>query len=275
MTLTDSHLHLWDTQRLQYPWLHSLPQLQGTFLTEQYRQATAGYNVTQMIFVQAECLPGQNMAEVAFVTEQAKLDPRITGMVAYAPLEAGKTSLLPFAGNAFVKGVRRMYDDAPGTCLQPLFLEAARALPEYGMSMDISTKPHALPHTREMIAQCPDTLFVIDHLGKPAIRANAFDTFRRDMDALAQFPNVVAKLSGLITEADWEHWDTALIAPYIQHAVACFGEDRLLFGGDWPVVLLAGSWQSWVRTLQEVLAAYTKVAQEKIWHGNAARYYRL
>jgi L-fuconolactonase len=275
MKLTDTHLHLWDTARLQYPWLHGLPQIQGVFLTEQYRQATAGFDVDRMVFVQAECLPEENVAEMELVMEQAALDPRIAGMVAYAGLEQGKASLRPFIGKPFVKGIRRMYDDAPDTCCTPCFLEAARALPEHGFSMDISTQPHALPHTARMIAQCPDTQFILDHLGKPAIRNGGLEAFKRDMDALAKFPNLAAKLSGLITEAAWRRWSVDTIAPYVQHAVSCFGEDRLMFGGDWPVVLLAGSWAEWVQALQQVLAEYPAAVQEKIWHGNAAHYYRL
>lgn len=275
MNLTDTHLHLWDTTRLQYPWLADLPQIQGVFLAEQYREATAGFTVSKMIFVQAECRPEENIAELELVAEQAAIDPRIAGVVVYAGLERGKASLELFTHNPFVKGVRRMYDDAPDTCCTPLFLEATRELAVHGLSMDISTKPHALPHTARMIAQCPDTQFILDHLGKPDIRNGGFDAFRRNMDELAAFPNLAAKISGLITEAAWHQWHVEEIAPYIRHAVECFGAERLMFGGDWPVVLLAGSWTNWVLALQQVLAEYPATMQEKIWHGNADHYYRF
>lgn len=275
MKLIDTHLHLWQPARMQYPWLDGLPQIRGPFLPEHYQQAVAGYEVEKMIFVQAECLPQQNLAELEFVMEQAALHPRIAGMVAYAPLETGKTALLPFTGNPFVKGIRRMYDDAPDTCCSPLFLEAARALPEHGLSMDISTKPHALPQTIKMIKQCPDTLFILDHLGKPDIRNGGLDAFKRNMDELAGLPNVVGKLSGLITEANWEQWDADTVAPYIRYAVSSFGPERLMFGGDWPVVLLAGSWASWMQALQQVVGEYPAAVQHKIWYQNAERYYRL
>ncbi len=126
-----------------------------------------------MIFIQAECLPEENLAELALVLEQIAIDPRIAGMVAYAGLEQGKSSLSPLIGNAFVKGVRRMYDDTPDVCCSPLFLEAARELPRLGLSMDISAKPLALPYTARMIGQCPETQFILDHLGKPDIRNGA------------------------------------------------------------------------------------------------------
>ncbi|WP_341836614.1 amidohydrolase family protein [Chitinophaga pollutisoli] len=275
MKMIDTHLHLWDTARLHYLWLQELPQLQGAFLTEQYRQATAGLEVDRMIFVQCECLPDENLAEMDLVLEQAALDPRIAGMVAYAALEQGAASLQAFTGKPFVKGIRRMYDDSPGICCSPLFLESARAMPLHGLSMDISAQPHALADTARMITQCPDTQFILDHLGKPAIRGKQLEVFKRDMDMLAKFPNLAAKLSGLITEAAWHQWQVEEIAPYIHHAISCFGEDRLMFGGDWPVVLLAGNWAKWVEALREILADYPVAVQEKIWYGNATRFYRL
>lgn len=275
MKIIDTHLHLWDTARLHYPWLQELPQIQGAFLSDQYRKATAGFEVDKMIFVQCECLPEENVAELELVMEQAALDPRIAGMVAYAALEHGKSSISPFLGNPFVKGIRRMYDDAPGICCSPLFLEALRTFPMHGLNMDISAQPHGLNDTARMITQCPETQFILDHLGKPAIRDNKLDEFKRDIDMLAKFPNLSAKLSGLITEAAWHQWQVEEIAPYVHHAISCFGEDRLMFGGDWPVVQLAGSWDGWVRALRAILADYPTAVQEKIWHANAIRIYRM
>src|SRR5205823_4341490 len=121
------------------------------------------------------------------------------------------------------------------------------------LSFDISVKPHALSATIQMIKQCPDSSFILDHLGKPDILNNSFKEFQDNIAALASLPNVVAKLSGLITEADWTHWSVLDFKPYINHAVKTFGSDRLMFGGDWPVVLLAGSFEQWLNALCEAL----------------------
>jgi L-fuconolactonase len=199
-------------------------------------------------------------------------------MVAYAPLEKGErveAELEALVAFPLVKGVRRMYDDAPDLCLSPGFLAGLRRLPAYGYSFDISVKPPALPQTLRMIEQCPGTQFILDHLGKPGIRSGGLALYRQHVDRLAAFPNVVAKVSGLLTEADWDHWNPAQLAPYVAYAVEQFGFDRLLFGGDWPVVELAGSYRQWLETLQDLLAMYSPAERTKLFYTNALRVYRL
>jgi L-fuconolactonase len=126
-----------------------------------------------------------------------------------------------------------------------------------------------------MIKSCPDTLFILDHLGKPDIKSGSINDFKKNIDKLAAFPNVVAKLSGLITEADWKGWTPENISPYIEHAVHCFGYDRLMFGSDWPVLLLAGTWQQWLTGLQEILRNCNTTEFQKIFYKNAIKIYRL
>lgn len=276
--IVDAHLHLWDLQRMQYPWLDEVPAIRKSFLSADYREATKGMSIEKMVFVQAECLPGQFLEEVRFVTEQAQQDNRIQGIVAYAPVEEGKqvcAALDALKQFTLVKGVRRMYDETPALCCSPGFLEGVRLLPQYGFSFDLSVQPHAIPHTIEMIAACPETQFILDHLGKPRIAAGALDEYKRNIAKLAAFPNVAAKLSGLVTAADHQHWQPKDLAPYIRYAVDCFGEDRLLFGSDWPVVLLAGTCRQWLDALQDGLKYYSTAALEKIFHVNAMKIYRL
>lgn len=276
--IIDTHLHLWDTSLLHYPWLESVPAIHRSFLLPDYQQAVQDYQVAQMVFVQAECLPEQYLEEVRFVTAQAAKDTRIRGIVAYAPVETGKqlvTVLDILKDYPLVKGVRRMYDDNPALCCNPAFLEGVHLLGEYGFSFDISVKPAAIPDTIRMMAAVPDTLFILDHLGKPDIKGGGLEVYKAQIAAMAKFPNVVAKLSGLITEANWHNWTPAELVPYIQHAVACFGTDRLLFGGDWPVVLLAGTWAQWLAALEEGLAGCTASDLQKIFYDNAVNIYRL
>lgn len=276
--LIDSHLHLWDVELLDYPWLQDVPEINKSFSITDYQDETKDLNIEKMVFVQCECLPEQSMAEIRFVEQQALKDPRIRGMVAYAPLEKG-SEIIPvlslFKRNQFIKGVRRMYDDTPQICTDPDFLTAVRLLPEYGLSMDLSIKPSSAAQTLMMIQSCPDTQFVLDHMGKPDIKNSGFSQFKQDMDAFASLPNVVAKISGLLTEANWYHWSEEEIGKYIAYAIGCFGPDRLMFGGDWPVVLLAGSYNQWLQALFKCLKNYSDEDIHKLFYDTANKVYRI
>ena len=122
---------------------------------------------------------------------------------------------------------------------------------------------------------CPDVSFVLDHLAKPDIRSGTLDPWRLHMETLARLPNVACKISGVATEADHQRWTVDDLAPYIHHALDVFGEDRVLFGGDWPVALLATSYRRWVETLATLTADLSPEAQRKLWVENARRIYRL
>ncbi|WP_285056205.1 amidohydrolase family protein [Pedobacter ginsengisoli] len=276
--LIDSHLHLWDVELLDYPWLQDVPEINKSFSITDYQDETKDLNIEKMIFVQCECLPEQSMEEIRFVEQQALKDPRIRGMVAYAPLEKGSEiipTLALFKQHQLVRGVRRMYDDTPEICTDPDFLTAVRLLPEYGLSMDLSIKPSSAAQTLLMIRACPDTQFVLDHLGKPDIKNDGFNKFRQDMDAFASLPNVVAKISGLLTETNWYHWSEEEVGKYIAYAIGCFGPDRLMFGGDWPVVLLAGTYNQWLQTLFKCVRSYTDEDIHKLFYDTANKIYRI
>ncbi|HEX5552468.1 MAG TPA: amidohydrolase family protein [Chitinophagaceae bacterium] len=276
--IIDSHLHLWDVQRMQYPWLDAVPAIRKSFFIEDYQQAAGSFPIEKMVFVQAECEAGMYLEEVRFVEEQALKDQRIQGIIAYAPLENG-TAVGPVLDalkqHPLVKGVRRMYDDAPERCVSPSFTEGLQLLPAYGYSFDISIQPAAMEETIRMIKGSPDTQFILDHLGKPDIRNQKWSEYQSHMERLAAFPNVVAKISGLITEADPDNWTLEELKPYVLHAVNCFTAERLMFGGDWPVLLLGGTYGRWITALQEILAGLPAADQEAIFYKNAGRIYRL
>ena len=127
----------------------------------------------------------------------------------------------------------------------------------------------------ELVRRCPDTLFILDHLGKPAIKAHLLDPWREQLAQLAALPNVWCKISGLVTEADHQVWTSEELAPYVAHALEVFGEDRVVFGGDWPVLLLAASHDRWVETLDALTQRLSPETKCKLWKENARRFYRL
>jgi L-fuconolactonase len=276
--IIDSHIHLWDIKRLSYSWLDQVNMIKQDFFIEDYQQASKSYMVKKMVFIQGECKTEENLKEIEFVMEQALIDCRIKGIVAYAPLEKGwdvAPILDIFKKNPFIKGVRRMYDDAPEICCTYSFLDGVNLLPEYFLSYDLSIKPSSMQDTIRMISDCPNTQFILDHLGKPDILNSSLLSFKKNMDKLASFSNVVAKISGLITEADTRNWSVRQIEPYVKHVIQCFGFDRLLFGSDWPVLLLAGSYDRWLNALDEILYGNSKENLNKLFYENADRIYKL
>jgi L-fuconolactonase len=194
------------------------------------------------------------MEEAEWVTGLAQDDPRIQGLVPWAPLEKGdgaKAALEKLADNRLVKGIRRIiqFEDDIEFCLQPDFIRGLQALPDYGLSFDICINPMQLANTIKMVAQCPDVPFVLDHIGKPDIKNQILEPWQREIRTLAGFPNVWCKLSGLVTEADHANWTRDDLKPYIDQVIECFGFERVVFGGDWPVATQASDYPRWVETL--------------------------
>ena len=243
-----------------------------------------GLPIEAIIYVEVNVIPEETLQEARSVVQQAQQNqriPTIQGIVAAAPIGEG-TSLRSYlealqAIDGRIKGVRRNLQDEtmPGFCLQPAFVRDIQLLSEYDLSFDICIIHPQLPDVIELVRQCPDTRFVLDHVGKPDIRQHMLDPWRAHMQELATLPNVACKISGMVTEADHQAWTTEDIAPYVQHVLSTFGEDRVMFGGDWPVLLLASSYQRWVETVDSLTAHLSTAAKQKFWSENARRIYRL
>ena len=278
MKIIDTHLHLWDTGTLHYPWLQQVLAINKTFLIDDYKKATEAYEIESMVFVQCECLPGEALAELEFAAGQDKSDNRIKAMTAYAALEKG-VAIEPYlqilSTHPLVKSVRRITENEPGICLQSNFLQAMKLLVKYDLKLDVSFKPFQTAEIISLIQQCPENNFILDHLGKPAIANNGFDQFKKEIKQLAAFPNAVAKVSGLITEANWNNWSKEDIQPYVEYAIEQFGFERLMFGGDWPVVLLAGSYKKWIDTVLEITKDCTAQQRDRLFYLNAKTIYHI
>lgn len=280
LPIVDSHLHFWDPGYLRIPWLDANPLLQRPFGPAEFAQASAGLDVQGIIFVQADVADVYALSEAAWVARLAQVDTRIKAIVPFAPLEFGeqaRTFLEALTAiGSLVKGVRRIYQGAPATfCLQPGFVRGVQLLPEYGLSCDLCLRHEQLPNTVQLVQQCPNTQFILDHIAKPDIAAGMLDPWRADMRRLASLPNVACKISGVVTEADHQRWTLADIKPYVLHALEVFGEDRVAFGGDWPVILGAAGYRRWVDSLDVLTADLTLAARRKLWAENARRLYRL
>ena len=176
-----------------------------------------------------------------------------------------------------IKGVRRNLQGETDRafCLQPDFVRGVQLVAEYGFSFDICIRHHQLPMVVELARRCPDTRFMLDHMGKPAIKDHALDPWREQLARLAALPNAWCKVSDLVTEADPQRWTPDDLAPYLAYALEVFGEDRVVFGGDWPVLLLASSYDRWIETLDSLTRHLSPEATRKLWAENARHFYRL
>ncbi len=278
--IVDTHLHLWDVGRLRYPWLASVPMLNRKHLIEDYRRACGPVQVAKMVFLQCECDFAQFQAEADWVTEVARADPRISGIVPWAPLEQGEgagEALSRLAANPLIKGVRRIiqFEADQEFCLKPDFVRGVQALHAHGLSFDLCINHRQLANTIKLVRQCPNVRFVLDHIGKPDIKAGLLDPWRAALRELARMENVCCKLSGLVTEADFAKWQPADLKPYLDHVVDCFGFDRVMFGGDWPVSTQATDYPRWVTTLDDALRGCSDDELRRVYVRNAEKFYRV
>lgn len=279
--LVDAHVHLWNPQQFRMPWLDHEPTLNKPFGLAQYPRQGAGRMIAGMVYVEVDVAPHYALLEARWAASLAAHDARLQGIVAAAPVEHGermRTYLMALKSiGPIIKGVRRnLQAETDRTfCLQPDFVRGVQLVAEYGFSFDICIQHHQVPMIVELVRQCPDTWFMLDHLGKPGIKDHVLDPWREHVAQLAALPNVWCKLSGLVTEADPHRWSPGDLAPYLAHALEVFGEDRVMFGGDWPVLLLASSYDQWIEALDALTWHLSSEAKRKLWAENAHHFYRL
>ena len=279
LPIVDTHIHLWNPKVLQYPWLKEIPFLNRSFILDDYQQACGAINVEAMVFVQCDAHPKDGLTETAWVTSLAKSEPRIKGIVAWAPLEEGEVArsvVAKLAENPLVKGIRRIIQsESIEFCVQPGFIQGVQMLEEFGLNFDICIYHPQLANTIQFVKQCPNVQFILDHIGKPNIKNQLFEPWKREIKVLSEFPNVFCKVSGLVTEADFEKWTPEDLKPYIDHVIACFGFDRVIYGSDWPVAAQATEYPRWVDTLKWAVSGCSDDELHKLFHDNAVRFYRL
>lgn len=278
--IIDSHVHLYDIARLRYPWLDGLPRLNRTSLPADFDAARGDVQVDRIVFAEVAVAPGQHIAEAAFVQELADADPRLCAMVAHAPVEKGaavEDDLAALARFPTLRGIRRLIETErdPGICLEPGFIEGVQRVGRHGLSFDICVKHWALTYALALVRRCPEVPFVLDHIGKPDIRHGLREPWRTQIAELAHLPNVVVKLSGVVTEADHAHWREADLAPYVTHVIECFGFDRVMYGSDWTVAELTHRYPDWVAILDRIVAGASEQERRALYRGTAQRVYRL
>ncbi len=272
----DAHQHFWRYHPVKDAWItDDMSVIQRDFLPEDLAPVFQANGITGCVAVQAD----QSEAETLFLLELAERYPFIEGVVGWVDLQDQDVAsrLAHFSRYPKLKGFRHIVqaEADPEFLSRPAFLKGVEALAMHGFTYDVLVKPHQLDAVLAFVARFPGQPFVIDHLAKPYIKAGGQAPWAEQLEAIAQHPHVYCKLSGMVTEADWGAWQPADFQFYTEHAVRVFGADRILFGSDWPVCLVAAEYAQVVGLVEQAIAGLSAEEQQQIWHGNAATFYRL
>ncbi len=278
--IVDSHLHLWDPARFRYPWLSALPALNRPFLPADFGADSQAAKIGKCVFIECGCDPAESLAEVDWICGLSKDETYLRGIIAHAPLEKGedaRADLEKLAARPLVKGVRRNLQSEGhlDLCLEPGFVDGVRLLKTFGFSFDLCIHHQQLPAVVELVRRVPEVTFVLDHFGKPEVRAGKVEPWATHLKTLAKSSNAACKISGLTTEADWKGWQPADLRVYFEQALECFGFDRILFGSDWPVATLATRYERWLDTVQNFMRFAKDADRAKVFQINAERIYRV
>jgi L-fuconolactonase len=278
--IIDSHVHLYDVEKLRYSWMAGVPQLAHTTTMKEFDAARQQVDVEQIVFVEVDIDEGLHLEEARYISGLAAKDPRIGAIVAHAPVHKGngvKADLEALAAMPLVRGVRRLIQQEadPSIVLTKEFIDGVRLLPAYGLGFDICIKHYQLAYAIELVKRCPDVAFVLDHIAKPDIRHGMMEPWKTQIRELARLPNIVCKLSGIVTEADHAAWTREELRPYIHATIDAFGFDRVMFGSDWTVSTLAIEYPAWVHLLDDELRSASPDEKRAFWHGTARKAYRL
>ncbi|HEY4728249.1 MAG TPA: amidohydrolase family protein [Actinomycetes bacterium] len=277
----DAHHHLWDPGRRAYPWMdESVAAIRRPFGVADLDAAAGPEAFEATIAVQAV----SSVEETEELLDAAAVPGRVAGVVGWVDLAdpevaATLAALRARPGGRSLVGVRHQVHDEPdpGWLLRDQVLEGLAAVADAGLVYDLLVRERELPAARVVAERLPDLTLVVDHLAKPRIREGAMEPWTGGLAALARHPNVACKVSGLVTEADWTAWTPAQLVPYVAHAAEVFGPERLLFGSDWPVCLLAAGYAEVVAAATEALgrAGLGPAEREAVLGANARRLYRL
>jgi predicted TIM-barrel fold metal-dependent hydrolase len=279
MQIVDTHQHLWDLDLFRYSWLSSLPALNRSFRMTDYVEAAKGLNVVKSVHLEADVDEPYMLDETRHLLALAdQKDSPLEGVVACARPESKdfKAYLDKMVGHPKLKGIRRVLHTQPDELgRQKTFIENIATLSSYGLSFDICVLAQQLPIAINLVSRCPTVSFILDHCGVPQVKEKILDPWRAHIAEIAKFPNIVCKVSGLVAYANPQKWTLEDLRPYVDHVIACFGWDRVLFGSDWPVCTLSASFKQWAEALQSITVSAGEVNQKKLFHDNAIRAYRL
>ncbi len=278
MTIIDAHQHFWQlSQPFDYAWLKTPEHapIDRDFLPDDLSPHLAKCGIGQSIFVQTQ----HNLAENRWVLSLADHYKFIAGVVGWVDLASPRCEeqLLEFKANPKFVGVRHVTQGEPDDdfIIRPDVVRGLKVLQKHQVPFDLLFFVKHLKHAATLGKALPDLPMVIDHLAKPRIKDHALDDWLPHFRAAAQCPNIYCKLSGMATEADWKHWTPADLKPYVEQALELFGPERCMYGSDWPVCELAGTYEQIYGAVKELVGPLSKSQQARIFSGTARQFYRV
>jgi len=274
----DAHHHVWDLSVRDQDWIPEHSPIRRNFTVADLEPEARAAGVDCTVLVQTITVPEETPEFLAL----AACHDLVAGVVGWTDLtrpditdELARLRELP--GGAYLKGIRHQVQGEPDPewLLRPDVRRGLTAVAEAGLVYDLVVLSHQLPACAKAAASLPQLTFVLDHLGKPPIASGTLQPWTSDLHALAAQPNTVAKLSGLVTEADPDSWTVDDLRPYAQVALECFGPERLMFGSDWPVCTLAASYTQVADSTVELVVNLSDKEREEVFGETAARVYGL
>lgn len=274
--IIDAHQHLWIYDPVRDSWIdESMQVLRKNFLPEDLSPVLNQNSINRTIAVQAD----QSENETNFLLELADKNEWISGVVGWVNLMAPdiEKKLEHFSSNKKLKGFRYIVQNEPDDnfILRENFQRGISLLKNYNFTYDILIYPHQLPAAIKLAERHPHQKFILDHIAKPYIKKNKTEPWASGIKELAMNQNVFCKISGLITEADHKNWKKTDIYPYLDIVFNAFGYDRLLFGSDWPVCLLAGSYKQVINLIEDYMRNDSEENKEKVFGKNAISFYNI
>ncbi|MEV4711240.1 amidohydrolase family protein [Micromonospora sp. NPDC049374] len=278
--IVDAHHHLWVRARHPQPWIDpvTMAAIDADFELADLAPLARATGVTSTVVVQSIA----SARETVDLLRVAADDILVGGVVGWVDLTADDVAdrldrLRAAPGGQRLVGVRHLVQSEtdPAYLDRPDVRRGIAAVGAAGLVFDLLVRQHQLPMAARLAQDLPEVRFVLDHLGKPALGTREFDHWKRDLRALAEAPNTTAKVSGLTTEVPRSPWAVADLRPAVDHALDVFGPQRLMFGSDWPVCLLATSYPRWIEAVTELLGDLDATDRAAFWAGTARRAYRL
>jgi L-fuconolactonase len=272
----DAHQHFWRYNADEFAWIDdSMSSLRRDFGPDDLKPELERAGFQGSIVVQAR----QSLEETRWLLELAGASPLILGVVGWVDLRSPevRSQLQVFAGNPRLLGVRHVVQSERDErfLLHSEFLRGITVLEEFDLTYDLLIYPRHLPVAAAFVRHFPRQRFVLDHLAKPLIKSASIRPWEAGMRELAKFPNVYCKLSGMVTEADWQNWKPEHLTPYLDIAVDGFGPGRLMIGSDWPVCTVAASYKQTMNVVLDYFRKYPSDIQDAVLGGNAHRFWKL
>jgi len=276
----DSHHHIWDLNVRPQTWMKGdeLKPISRTILMNEFEPELEKSKIDYTVIVQT--VP--TIDETPEFLDLSLSYPKVCAVVGWLDLESGDITpvlekYLAHAGGKNLVSIRDMAQDKddPNWLIRDDVVKNVHRIADAGLTFDILTKPPQLAAAVKLVKQSPNNIFVLDHISKPYIAKGEMQPWADQISEIASYENVSVKVSGLFTEANWSDWSNKSFKPYLNHILKSFKPDRMMFGSDWPVCLLAASYSQTIDLMEEFAKDFSKSEQESFWAGTAKRFYRL